>query len=390
MLVAVALLAVSCGAPKASSRIPRPERAPSPREAASPQPAGSPGLAALGPVEPFAPVLQVTLPGGVSAEVAREIKETPGVAAAARVGLANLTAEGKEGQTGLSVAAVDPLEFRPLAPPATAHSDFVWQGLLAGRVYLAHEEQPRLGTPLGSSLPLRGPSGDVAPEVGGLAANGVPNLAGGLLSLEQARQLGIGEPTLVLVGMRPGDRVEKVRSELGRKLPEAQVNVSPALAPGTFITGPAARKAFGSFKYNVNPDGTIVPDRSWVRRNIVTRRVPILGQVTCHRLMFRQLEGALAQLEQAGLAGLIDVADYHYQGGCYVPRFIDRDPHQSLSRHAWGLAVDLNVAANPEWGPSRQDPRLVAIFERWGFRWGGRWTSPRDPMHFELAGLLKP
>jgi hypothetical protein len=34
------------------------------------------------------------------------------------------------------------------------------------------------------------------------------------------------------------------------------------------------------------------------------------------------------------------------------------------------------------------DPRVVAIFEKWGFRWGGRWTKP-DGMHFELAAVLR-
>ena len=34
------------------------------------------------------------------------------------------------------------------------------------------------------------------------------------------------------------------------------------------------------------------------------------------------------------------------------------------------------------------DPRVVRIFESWGFAWGGRWSVP-DPMHFELAALTR-
>ena len=55
----------------------------------------------------------------------------------------------------------------------------------------------------------------------------------------------------------------------------------------------------------------------------------------------------------------------------------------ALSHHAWGSAIDLNVSANPLGGPSHQDPRLVEVFRKWGFTWGGDWLTP-DPMHFEL------
>ncbi len=56
--------------------------------------------------------------------------------------------------------------------------------------------------------------------------------------------------------------------------------------------------------------------------------------------------------------------------------------------HAWGLAVDFNVRGN-EFGNHNpeMDPRIVEIFERWGFVWGGRWSTP-DGMHFELGALL--
>ena len=56
--------------------------------------------------------------------------------------------------------------------------------------------------------------------------------------------------------------------------------------------------------------------------------------------------------------------------------------------HAFGLAVDLNVSSNYYGTRGDMDPEIVAIFEKWGFLWGGRWSQP-DPMHFELARLVE-
>ncbi|MGH9196423.1 MAG: M15 family metallopeptidase, partial [Acidimicrobiia bacterium] len=157
----------------------------------------------------------------------------------------------------------------------------------------------------------------------------------------------------------------------------------------TFISGPNAARAFGSFGYIQNEDGTIAPDPAWVKKNIVKSKVPILGDVVCHRYLIPQLKAALSEIEGEGAAASIDVADYHYQGGCFVPRLIrGQDPGRSVSMHAWGLAIDINVKQNPAGSPSKMDPRVVAAFERWGFRWGGRW-SPPDAHHFELAALVQ-
>jgi D-alanyl-D-alanine carboxypeptidase len=123
-------------------------------------------------------------------------------------------------------------------------------------------------------------------------------------------------------------------------------------------------------------------DPVFVRRHIVTRTVPILGSVTCHRAMMRPLRAALASLARRGLSRLVDPGDY---AGCYAPRRIR--PRGQLSLHAWGVAIDLNASANPFMGRSRQDRRLVRAMERQGFTWGGDWPTRPDPMHFELRNL---
>jgi hypothetical protein len=122
-------------------------------------------------------------------------------------------------------------------------------------------------------------------------------------------------------------------------------------------------------------------DPRFVRRHMVARRVPVLGQVTCHRRMLAPLRSAMAELRRRGLARLVDPGDY---AGCYAPRRIR--PGGPLSLHAWGLAVDLNASRNPFGGRSRQDARLVRTMKRHGFTWGGDWPTVRDPMHFEFRG----
>ena len=161
-------------------------------------------------------------------------------------------------------------------------------------------------------------------------------------------------------------------------------NLGPSRAR---IARPAEVKArFGEFAVRL-PYGRdrIAIDPRWLRRNIVSRPVPILGAVTCHRRFIPPLRRALAELERRGLSRLVDRGDY---AGCYAPRRIPSSG--SLSLHAWGVAIDLNARANPPLGASRQDPRLVRAMEEAGLTWGGRWPTAPDPMHFELHAVRFP
>jgi len=385
----LALVLLGCGCSSGPTRAALPS--PLPTMSASPTPAPSPSASpsALPPVNPVAPALQATYGGAFSADQAQAVRGIPGVAAVARVSLGMVTASAPGGIRQLSVAAVDPLEFRPLAPGPTAQAGFVWQGLLAGSVYLAHEEQPVLGVPLGSALSLNGPHGRIEPRLGGLAANGVPNLAGGLISAQQAATLGVPGPTMLLVGISPGVSLDAISGKVSHLFPQATVNPLVSLVEHALVSGSVAARMLGSFTYKANPDGSITEEASWVKASIVTREVPILGQVTCNRLMFAQLTGALKDLAAQGLANLINVPEYRRNpGNCYQARFVDSDPSRGISYHAWGIAIDINREENPEGGANRQDPRLIAAFQRWGFRWGGVFFPP-DPMHFELAGLMQ-
>jgi len=55
-----------------------------------------------------------------------------------------------------------------------------------------------------------------------------------------------------------------------------------------------------------------------------------------------------------------------------------------VSNHGLGTAIDLNVFENQQHTAGSMDPRIVALFEAFRFRWGKGFTVP-DPMHFEYA-----
>jgi hypothetical protein len=49
------------------------------------------------------------------------------------------------------------------------------------------------------------------------------------------------------------------------------------------------------------------------------------------------------------------------------------------------MAIDMNTSVNGQGVVPRMDCRIVRIFRRWGFAWGGNFT-PSDGMHFEYVG----
>ena len=140
------------------------------------------------------------------------------------------------------------------------------------------------------------------------------------------------------------------------------------------------KQMFGDFQIK-EKDGTwIITEPKWRNENIERISMPIIGRTTCHRLMWEPLRGALNQIKAEGLADTLSREEFTTSGGCYAPRRISRfDAGGSISRHAWGIAIDINTK-------SGYVPRVVEIFNSWGFAWGGTWTSP-DEMHFELRDL---
>lgn len=145
----------------------------------------------------------------------------------------------------------------------------------------------------------------------------------------------------------------------------------------------------GEFAYRIDADGSVSVDPVWRNAFVPATRelyadIPI--RAACNVRIRDDLQAALTEVRAAGLAGAIDVANANTYGGCFGPRFnrISGDLG-FLSRHSWAQALDTNTTTNPQGGTPRMDCRVVRIFRRHGFAWGGNFLTP-DGMHFEWVG----
>jgi hypothetical protein len=301
----------------------------------------------------------------------------PGRAVMLRTG--KLSVAAPTGTGDISAAGVDPAVFRRFTPKNTAEVTGVWDNVAKGYLALSYDAAKRLGLALGNKVTVNGQPMDV----GALADTGLPDLDA-VVSNDVAARLGLPPPnSLVLSGGKedPTPLVLDVRKSVAK---DARVDMlrAPAQRMSFFDVGDARRR-LGSLTYQVTPDGKVNVDPKWVAENIVTQTVPIIGRMTCHRAMFPQLIKALSEIQANGLADKIHPDQYE---GCFYPKLIEDTDH--LSMHAWGLAFDLNVPTNQRLTHGDMDPGVVAIFKKWGFRWGGDWKGTPDPMHFEMAALL--
>jgi hypothetical protein len=64
----------------------------------------------------------------------------------------------------------------------------------------------------------------------------------------------------------------------------------------------------------------------------------------------------MADLQRRGLGPVVDRPDFQAEGGCSNPRAA-RFAQGVLSHHAWGIALDVNVARNPLGARPVRDPR---------------------------------
>lgn len=138
-------------------------------------------------------------------------------------------------------------------------------------------------------------------------------------------------------------------------------------------------------------------------------------QIKAPKPMLVLLEGFLREVQEGGYR-INDAIAYNFRCTSNTRKDCQGLSSASLSYHAWGLAIDINVSSNPELTYTPGDgqrtacevpmktniPQWVAqTAEKWGLLWGGYgWNggcaSPssskssilRDPMHFEFRGSV--
>ncbi len=287
----------------------------------------------------------------------------------------------------LDAAAVDPRSFAPFLPlgdRATLAAVARGQGILGATSAALRGLGPGATLDFGNGARVR-VAAVLPDEVVGAAELVVSRKTGRSLGIDTSRYLllrptgrhGVRTATTLAHRLQP-----LLPATLGsnRSVQVRAPGDTPYFRAGDSVLPPVLVKTvFGEFAARPAPSnpGALEVDPSWIDRHVVTTRVPVLGTVTCHRGVLGQLRGAMRELAAAGRE--MTVRSYH---GCYVPRFIGWDDTNMLSYHSWGIAFDLNLRDNLRGAEPPQDPSLVAVLERWGFQWGGRWIVP-DGNHFE-------
>jgi hypothetical protein len=149
------------------------------------------------------------------------------------------------------------------------------------------------------------------------------------------------------------------------------------------------KEMFGEFSFRrVNKQGILV-EPLWRSRNIVHRITysDIRLNHNCHRKVISAIQDALTEIRAQGLENEIDLENSNRYGGCYVGRVsrLARDSFGPISRHAWGIAFDINTTTNAQGRAPQMNCDVVRIFRKHGFSWGGNYLMP-DGMHFEYVG----
>ena len=290
----------------------------------------------------------------------------------------------------LTVAAVDPGEYRTFTPPKFADFEDAWNRVAGGELALKQRLKGKLSTDANGYLRLGGAADAPAVHVGAYVQQ--QPLIDVVVNETWADTLGMTKDNALLV--RTGAKAPATVAKEVRKLFGAAASVTLVdkatrigLQPGAkliaVVTGTVA-DAVGVFRYTVLGGGRIAPDPAWVREHITTETLPILGSVTCNKLIFPQLRAALEDIREQGLSDKIHPDQF---AGCYYPRFIAGT--STLSNHAFGLALDINAVENQRGTVGLIDRGVVQVFQKWGFTWGGDWRYT-DPMHFEVNTLRTP
>lgn len=389
VLATLGMLAAACGTE--SDKDPRDAKGkPSPTtSSAKPSPTVTVPVAdpdhAVDPPGPFEGALVVSdilVYSGkpLSDDVVAKIRKLAGVKALEHLSLANVSIENSV----YTVAAVDPSTYRHFS--TAGKQDEIWARLAGGEMALPQAVAEKVASKEGFvtlGADEDAPEvhvGAYAPQAGGVDMVVNEEWGKDLLDVQDNALLintGITAPASL---RGPIQKLLDAGTSIQMLDAVARFGLDPDAVQRAMPTGGSVAKAIGAFSYRV-VNNQVIPAGGWVAANIVSDTVPLLGRVSCHRVMMPQLKAALAEVAQRGLGKHV-----YQTAGCYNARFIANT--QRLSNHAFGTAIDINSLENGRGTVGQMHPEVVRIFQKWGFAWGGTWAWT-DPMHFELARIVK-
>lgn len=165
--------------------------------------------------------------------------------------------------------------------------------------------------------------------------------------------------------------------------------------------------------YNGSP--ALVEWETKMVRNTTPWGKVVAGRVQGNVAIMDLYEGFVTEISNGGYA-IGDIGSYVFRCTSTTRKDCRDLGVDALSNHAWGLAMDINTATNPQVTYRAVDvggsacsvamktdmPKwIVDVAQRWGLYWGGYgWTSGcksptdtksttmRDPMHFEFNGSV--
>ena len=149
------------------------------------------------------------------------------------------------------------------------------------------------------------------------------------------------------------------------------------------------KKLLGEFAYQRHRRRRVLGRRRLAGRRTspAASRTRPASCAACNNAIKADLAAALQEVVDAGLAGRDRRRQHQHLRRLLRPAVQPDRRHQlgSLSRHTWGQALDTNTVANCQGCVPQMDCRVVRIFRKHNFAWGGNFLIP-DGMHFEWVG----
>lgn len=344
---------------------------------------GTPTTVFSKPLPPDRGVALVWSPQRLPDDIDTAVAAVSGVGQVIQVHAGSLYATDILDENGRRRAVPSPGWLVPLEAfaidPANAPAGL--EGLEDGVGYLSQSSADLRGIGVGGVIVL---SDGTEISIIGIVADSVLGAPELIVTDSTAGEVGAFEPRFLLFEFEgeSGSIERDVRAVFPTDLPvrfrgpgeTSYLRHADAVLPQVVI-----KQIFGEFTINSPTTDPFEVDPVWFDTQIVTQQLPLVGSVTCHRSVMPLLEQALIALAEAD-QDLIDPAGFE---GCWNPRFVSGS--QSISRHAWGVAFDINYSANPTGSGAAMDPAVVETLAALGFTWGGDWLVP-DPAHFEWVG----